>query len=108
MQFNFWLTKNVKFCTKILGAYSDWPFGRGIFINEKSDEVGIFIVWVGEEDQMRIMAMKKGADVQAIWDLFYAGVEAVHKGLKAGKTKLFFLFFFLQNFEILIKIFLAE
>jgi len=67
---------------ELLGTYEDWPQGRGIFINDKKDDVGIFIVWVGEEDQMRIMAMNKGSDVQAIWDLFYAGVQAVHEGLK--------------------------
>merc|ERR1711925_1854 len=60
------------------------PEGRGIFINnDRSD--GVFIVWVGEEDQMRIMAMNNGSDVQAVWDLFYAGLEAVHKGVKKQK-----------------------
>jgi len=66
---------------ELVGCYTDWPQGRGIFINEdKSD--GVFIVWVGEEDQLRIMAMNKGSDVQAVWDLFYSGVEAVHKAVK--------------------------
>merc|ERR1719251_442491 len=67
---------------ELVGCYSDWPEGRGIFINEdKSD--GVFIIWVGEEDQLRIMAMNKGSDVQAVWNLFYSGVEAVHKAVKA-------------------------
>jgi len=67
---------------ELVGCYDDWPAGRGIFINE-NQEKGVFIVWVGEEDQLRIMAMAKGSDVQAVWDLFYSGVEAVHKGVKA-------------------------
>jgi len=67
---------------ELVGCYDDWPSGRGIFINENQDK-GVFIVWVGEEDQLRIMAMAKGSDVQAVWDLFYSGVEAVHKGVKA-------------------------
>jgi len=67
---------------QLAGCYDDWPHGRGIFINE-NQEKGVFIVWVGEEDQLRIMAMAKGSDVQAVWDLFYSGVEAVHKGVKA-------------------------
>merc|ERR1719266_926581 len=66
---------------ELVGCYSDWPQGRGIFINDDRSD-GVFIVWVGEEDQLRIMAMNKGSDVQAVWDLFYAGVEAVHKGVK--------------------------
>merc|ERR1719195_1189042 len=67
---------------ELVGCYDDWPQGRGIFINE-NQEKGVFIVWVGEEDQLRIMAMAKGSDVQAVWDLFYSGVEAVHKGVQA-------------------------
>merc|ERR1712117_406728 len=60
---------------RLVGCYDDWPAGRGIFINDdKSD--GVFIIWVGEEDQLRIMAMNKGSDVQAVWDLFYSGVKA--------------------------------
>jgi len=66
---------------ELVGCYDDWPEGRGIFINtDRSD--GVFIIWVGEEDQLRIMAMNKGNDVQAVWDLFYSGVEAVHKAVK--------------------------
>jgi len=68
-------------CLEAIGTYDNWPQGRGIFINDNREK-GVFIVWVGEEDQMRIMAMNKGADVQAVWDLFYNGVEEVHKGLK--------------------------
>jgi len=69
---------------ELVGCYTDWPVGRGIFINDEKyhKEHGIFIVWVGEEDQYRIMAMNKGSDVQAVWDLFYAGVEAVHTAVK--------------------------
>jgi len=67
---------------ELVGCYDNWPAGRGIFINE-NQEKGVFIVWVGEEDQLRIMAMAKGSDVQAVWDLFYTGVEAVHKGVQA-------------------------
>merc|ERR1719150_2156604 len=66
---------------ELVGCYDDWPQGRGIFINEDKS-AGVFIIWVGEEDQLRIMAMNKGSDVQAVWDLFYSGVEAVHKAVK--------------------------
>jgi creatine kinase len=39
------------------GIASDWPYGRGCY--QSAD--GGFIVWVGEEDHLRIMCMKKGA-----------------------------------------------
>merc|ERR1719384_2563880 len=66
---------------ELVGCYDDWPQGRGIFINEDRSD-GVFIIWVGEEDQLRIMAMNKGSDVQAVWNLFYSGVEACHKAVK--------------------------
>merc|ERR1719211_1010455 len=68
---------------RLVGCYDDWPAGRGIFINDDKSS-GVFIIWVGEEDQLRIMAMNKGSNVQAVWDLFYSGVEAVHKAVKAA------------------------
>ena len=86
-----------------------FPFlleGRGIFINDRRDEFGIFIVWVGEEDQMRIMAMNKGSDCIAIWNLFYAGLQAVHEGVRARKKlyllnfkSVIFLYFVLEGHD---------
>merc|ERR1712019_82302 len=37
------------------GIAGDWPAGRGCFISADKG----FIIWVGEEDHLRIMAMKK-------------------------------------------------
>lgn len=70
---------------RLVGCYDDWPAGRGIYVNDEEHhkEHGIFIIWVGEEDQLRIMAMNKGSDVQAVWNLFYSGVEAAHKAVQA-------------------------
>jgi len=78
----------------MVGCYTDWPSGRGIYINEEKNhglgKTGVFIIWVGEEDQLRIMAMNKGSDVQAVWDLFYSGVEAVHKAVTDMKDEFVF------------------
>ena len=38
----------------------DWPEGRGIFHNAEKT----FLVWVNEEDQLRIISMQKGGDVR--------------------------------------------
>ena len=38
----------------------DWPEGRGIFHNAEKT----FLVWVNEEDQLRIISMQKGGDVK--------------------------------------------
>jgi len=40
-------------------ALNFWPAGRGIFVSKTCN----FIVWVGEEDHMRIISMQKGADL---------------------------------------------
>merc|ERR1711998_10797 len=42
----------------------DWPSGRGIFHNENKT----FLVWVNEEDQLRIISMQPGADIRAVFE----------------------------------------
>ena len=46
------------------GIASDWPYGRGAYQSKD----GGFIVWVGEEDHLRIMAMKKGTILNDVFD----------------------------------------
>ena len=46
------------------GCNRDWPSGRGIFHNAKKT----FLVWVNEEDQLRIISMQKGADIGAVFE----------------------------------------
>ena len=41
----------------------DWPEGRGIFHNDAKT----FLVWVNEEDQLRIISMQPGADIGAVF-----------------------------------------
>ena len=40
---------------KSAGISSDWPYGRGCWQSEDKQ----CIIWFGEEDQLRIMCMKK-------------------------------------------------
>ena len=93
MVWNLWWLASCKlFFIFVVNIFPFLLEGRGIFINDRRDEFGIFIVWVGEEDQMRIMAMNKGSDCIAIWNLFYAGLQAVHEGVQ--KRKIFFVLYF--------------
>jgi len=48
----------------IAGIASDWPVGRGCW---QSDDKQC-IIWFGEEDQLRIMCMKKGAILNEVFD----------------------------------------
>lgn len=53
------------------GGYNDWPIGRGIFLNKAKN----FIVWVNEEDHIRIITMQKGASLKQVWGRL---VKAIH------------------------------
>ncbi len=44
------------------GVASDWPHGRGIWVS--ADETKM--IWIGEEDQLRIISIVKGTDLGAV------------------------------------------
>ncbi len=46
------------------GISGDWPYGRGMYVSAD----GGSIVWVNEEDHLRIMNMKKGSDLATIFN----------------------------------------
>merc|ERR1712137_498557 len=60
------------------GMERDWPEGRGIFHNKDKT----FLVWVNEEDQLRIISMQKGGDVRAVFDRLARGIKAVGDSVK--------------------------
>ena len=56
----------------------DWHNGRGIFHNNDKT----FLVWVNEEDQLRIISMQPGADIGQVFDRLcraVAHIETVAK-----------------------------
>ena len=54
-----------------------WPTGRGIFHNTEKT----FLVWVGEEDHLRIISMQQGGDVgQVSCDWWRAGHMIIIRG----------------------------
>ncbi len=59
------------------GLNRNWPEGRGIFHNHKKD----FLVWVNEEDQMRIIAMQTGADIKSVFQRLATALEQLEKEL---------------------------
>ena len=60
------------------GCGRHWPDARGIYHN---DDANLF-VWVNEEDQMRIVSMEKGDNVQRIIERFSKATEQIQKCLK--------------------------
>jgi arginine kinase len=57
------------------GGYSDWPIGRGIFMNHAKN----FIVWVNEEDHIRIISMQKGANLKQVWGRLVRAIHAMEQ-----------------------------
>merc|ERR1711909_208841 len=69
------------------GMERDWPEGRGIFHN--ADKT--FLVWVNEEDQLRIISMQKGGDVKGVFSRLARGIQAVGDSVMAESGKGFLL-----------------
>merc|ERR1711934_811291 len=72
---------------KVAGMERDWPEGRGIFHNKDKT----FLLWVNEEDQLRIISMEKGGDVKKVFERLAAGIEAVQKSIEEESGKKFLL-----------------
>jgi len=58
---------------KSAGIASDWPYGRGCYVSSDKQ----FIIWFGEEDQLRIMCMKKGTKLNEVFDRLKEGLRVV-------------------------------
>ena len=67
----------------IAGISGDWPYGRGMY--QSSD--GGFMVWVGEEDHLRVMAMKRGALLGDVFGRLRTGLELLQShGLNFARS----------------------
>lgn len=65
------------------GIAGDWPNGRGCYYSEDKQ----FIIWVGEEDHLRIMCMKKGAVLNEVFDRLEKAVKVVEEKIEGGCAK---------------------
>merc|ERR1719430_1927907 len=55
-----------------------WSSGRGIFHNEKKN----FLVWVNEEDHLRIISMQMGGDLGEVYRRWVSAVNSIEKLVK--------------------------
>lgn len=62
----------------------DWPHARGIYHNEEKSA----LVWVNEEDHLRIISMEKGYNIRAVFDRFATLVKAVEAACVSSGRKL--------------------
>ena len=67
------------------GIASDWPVGRGAFVS--GDEK--FIVWVGEEDHLRIIYMKRGFVLNEVFEQLKRALDDIEaiEGLKFARSE---------------------
>ncbi len=71
-------------------ACEHWPTGRGIFFNEEKT----FLVWVGEEDHLRIISMQPGGNVGDVYGRLINAVQALSEAFEfAHDERLGFLTF---------------
>jgi len=69
---------------KSAGIASDWPYGRGCW--QSADKQ--CIIWFGEEDQLRIMCMKKGTKLNEVFDRLKTLLDSVESidGIKFARS----------------------
>lgn len=70
---------------KSAGIANDWPYGRGCW--QSTD--GQCIIWFGEEDQLRIMCMKKGTKLNEVFDRLKKLLDVVESidGIKFARSE---------------------
>ncbi|CAM9177279.1 unnamed protein product [Chrysoparadoxa australica] len=68
------------------GAARDWPDGRGIFHNADKN----FLVWVNEEDHMRVISMEQGGNIKQVFARWSDAIKAVEGSInKNGYTYMY-------------------
>ncbi|KAM6905742.1 creatine kinase, brain b [Lycodopsis pacificus] len=55
------------------GMARDWPDGRGIWHNDNKT----FLVWVNEEDHLRVISMQKGGNMKEVFNRFCTGLTKI-------------------------------
>ena len=63
------------------GLERDWPEGRGIFHNDNKT----FLVWVNEEDQLRIISMQNGSDIGAVFKRLATAANLIEQKAEFAK-----------------------
>jgi len=65
------------------GLNRDWPEGRGIYHNKEKT----FLVWVNEEDQLRIISMQQGGDIKEVFTRLTNAIKSLEKELTFAFNK---------------------
>ena len=60
------------------GLNRNWPSGRGIYHNEEKT----FLVWVNEEDQLRIISMQSGGDIKEVFTRLTKAISKIEEKIE--------------------------
>ncbi len=60
------------------GLNRNWPMGRGIYHNDEKT----FLVWVNEEDELRIISMQNGGDIKEVFTRLTIAISELEKKMK--------------------------
>lgn len=66
------------------GLGRDWPDGRALFANvpDVQTETPDFMIWVNEEDHLRICCLRDGGDIQGVFTTLMTGVRELESELR--------------------------
>ncbi|UYV78436.1 F46H5.3 [Cordylochernes scorpioides] len=67
---------------KAANACRFWPVGRGIFHNDDKT----FLVWVNEEDHLRIISMEQGGDIRLVYSRLVLGLRFIGQGIAFSRS----------------------
>jgi len=65
------------------GLNRQWPKGRGIYHNDEKT----FLVWVNEEDQLRIISMQKGGDIKEVFQRLTSAISEIEEKIEFSYDK---------------------
>jgi len=60
------------------GLNRDWPRGRGIYHNNDKT----FLVWINEEDQLRIISMQEGGDILEVFSRLVTAISEIERSVE--------------------------
>ena len=65
------------------GLGRDWPDGRALYANveDLQAQTPDFMIWVNEEDHLRIMCLRSGGDIQGVFTTLMNGVRELEREL---------------------------
>ena len=65
------------------GLGRDWPDGRALYANVTNlqSDTPDFMIWVNEEDHLRIMCLRSGGDIQGVFTTLMNGIRELEREL---------------------------